>query len=72
MNTPIKRTGQGMEVTLWRDGWPRSCTITTERGQFSVQGTAQIRALHFMLGEVLAADDAPDDRPLMMTPPPQR
>ena len=60
----ITRTGEHLEVTLWTDSWPRSVTIRTDQGEeFRLFGTHQLRALHFMLGEVLAADPSPDDRP---------
>lgn len=49
---------------MWTDGTPRSLTIRDDRGhEFRLLTTPQIRALHFMLGEVLAADPRPDDRP---------
>lgn len=63
MRSPIQRTGEGLAITLWMDGWPRSLTIQTGDQEFRLFGTAQIRALHFMLGEVLAEDPRPDDRP---------
>ena len=65
-NPPIERTAQGITVTLWMDGWPRSCDIEVKDyppGKMRLFGTEQIRALHFMLGEILAADPRPDDRP---------
>lgn len=63
---PIKRTAQDVTVTLWMDGWPRSCNIEVgdyPPGSLRLFGTEQIRALHYLLGEVLAADPMPDDRP---------
>ena len=60
----ITRTGEHLEVALWTDSWPRSITIRNDQGEeFRLFGTSQLRALHFMLGEVLAADPSPDDRP---------
>jgi hypothetical protein len=65
MSAPIKMTAEGLEVTLWTDAWPRVCTIrvTEDALDFRLWRTQQIRALHFMLGGVLAADPSPDDRP---------
>ena len=60
----ITRTGENLEVTLWTDSWHRIITIRNDQGEeFRLFGTTQLRALHFMLGEVLAADPSPDDRP---------
>ena len=62
---PIKRTAEGLTVTLYQDAWPRPLQIDCEwpRGELRLHGTEQIRALHYMLGEILAADPQPDDRP---------
>jgi len=63
--TPLKRTAEGLTVTLYQDAWPRPLTIDCEwpRGQLHLHGTEQISALHWMLGELLAADPMPDNRP---------
>ena len=58
----IRREGEGLAVVLW-DGWPRTLTIMDDSQEFRLSGTPTIRALHFMLGEILAADPDPDDRP---------
>ncbi len=62
---PIKYTAQGLAVTLFTDGSPRTLTVENEwpNSALRMHGTAQIRALHWMLGEILAADPHPDDRP---------
>ncbi len=62
---PITRTAEGLTVTLYQDAWPRSLHIECEwpRAELRLHGTEQIRALHWMLGELLAADPRPDDRP---------
>jgi len=60
--SPLRRDGEGIAVVLW-DGWPRPLTITVGTAELRLFGTPQIRALHYMLGELLAADPHPDDRP---------
>lgn len=64
MRNPIVYTAQGITVTLYTDGWPRQPYIRNEDGhEIKLFGTDQIRALHWALGEILAADPMPDDRP---------
>ena len=61
----IIRKAQDVTVTLWRDGWPRTCEIQIDdsRQHLRLMSTTQLRALHWALGECLAADPDPDDRP---------
>jgi hypothetical protein len=58
----IVRTAQGVTVTLWGDAWPRQCSVTIDgkSGSLDLFTTAQIRGLHWALGEVINADPQPD------------
>lgn len=60
----IKREAQGIVVTLFTDGAPRSIEIENTWGRrdtkLHVFGSDQLRALHWALGEIIAADPQPD------------
>lgn len=63
---PIKVSAQGIDVVVWTEGAPRSCDIEVTdypNGKLRLFGSVQIRALHWLLGEALARDADPDDRP---------
>ncbi len=66
MTAPIVRTAQGVTVTLYTGGWPRQCTVEAylpngvDLQTLKLRSSAQIRALHWVLGEVIAADPDPD------------
>ena len=66
MTQTIELTAQGITVSVFLGGWPRSLTIEVggyPEGDLRLFGSDQIRALHWLLGEVLAQDAYPDDRP---------
>lgn len=60
----IQREAQGIVVTLFTDGTPRSVIIENTRvgGDTNLRlfGSDQLRALHWALGEIIAADPQPD------------
>jgi hypothetical protein len=65
MSQKIRRQAQDLTVTLYTDSWPRNVVIENERlrlpaTQISLFGSDQLRALHWALGEIIAADPQPD------------
>lgn len=65
-NKLMIRSGGGLTISMGLDGWPRSATIIADgnpANRMELFTSAQMRALHFLLGEVIASDPQPDDRP---------